>query len=248
MELEQLKFSRKVFLLELYKVTNGNRWNTQIMFDIGRTLGFDDPTTENIVDYLAQKGYVNYETKERDISITIQGIDEAEKFLNQDRKNKKMKIKEIQFLRTVYLIKLYETTGGSIRQLPNMYDIGKSLNFDKKLTSNITDYLNQKGFIKIETLSGDISITTQGIGEVESFLEKENKTISHDELISKLDEINQKLDLLSLGQEVIYEDFTNQLDKNGSIQKKDLKLIILSTIVSKGLDYIKLASLLEILK
>jgi DNA-binding MarR family transcriptional regulator len=247
MELKQLQFSRKVFLLELYKVTNGDLWNTPIMFDVGRTLGFDDPLTENIVDYLVQKGYVNYETKERDISITIQGIDEAEKYLNQEVKNKKINIKEIQSLRSVYLIKLYETTGGNRWQFPNMYDIGKSLSFDKQLTSNITDYLSQKGLIKIETLSGDISITTLGIDEVENFLEKENKTISHDELISKLDEINHKLDLLSLGQEIIYEDITDQLDKNGSIQKKDLKLLILSTIISKGLDSIKLAQIFEIL-
>lgn len=248
MELKQLQSLRKAFLLELYKVTNGDRWNTPIMFDIGKSLGFDNSLTENIVDYLVQKGYVSYETKDRDISITIDGVDKAENYLSQEVKTEKMNIKEIRSLRNVYLIKLYEITGGNRLQFPSMFEIGESLGFDKSLTSNITDYLNQKGLIKIETLSGDISITTLGIDEVENFLENENKTISHDELKFKLDEINHKLDLLSLGYEIIYEDIMDQLDKNGSIQKKDLILLLLSSIISKGMDSVKLAQIFEILK
>jgi DNA-binding MarR family transcriptional regulator len=250
MELKQLQLLRKAFLLELYKITKGDRWFSPIMFDVGKSLGIENSLTESIVDYLVQKGYVNYETKERDISITIEGVDEAEKYLNQDvnSTNISMNIKEIQSLRNVYLIKLYELTGGNRWQFPNMFEIGESLGLDKSLTSNITDYLSQKGLIKIETLAGDISITSFGIDEVESFLAKENKTISHDEIVSQLDEINHKLDLLSVGQEIIYEDITEQLDKNGSIQKKDLRLLLISTIISKGLDSIKLAKIFEILK
>jgi DNA-binding MarR family transcriptional regulator len=250
MELKQLQSMRKTFLLELYNITKGDRWNTPIMFNVGQSLGIDNSLTESIVDYLVQKGYVNYETKERDISITLKGVDEAEKYLNQENTSiqNDMNIKEIQSLRTIFLIKLYETTGGSRWVFPGMNEVGKSLGFDKSLTRKIADYLSQKGLIKIENLSGDISITSDGIDEVESFLEKENKTIPHVELISKLDEINHKLDLLSLGQEIIYEDITAQLDKNGSIQYKDLKLLLISTIISKGLDSIKLAQIFDILK
>lgn len=250
MELIQLQSLRKAFLLELYNMTKGDRWNSPIMFDVGKSLGIENSLTESIVDYLVQKGYVKYETKERDISITLKGVDEAEKYLNQESSltNNKMNLKEIQSLRNIYLIKLYEVTGGNRWEFPSMYKIGKSLGLDKSLTSNIADYLSQKELIKIETLAGDISITALGIDEVESFLQKENKTISHDEVISQLDEINHKLDLLSLGQEIIYEDITDQLEKNGSIQKKDLRLILISTIISKGLDSIKLAKIFEILK
>lgn len=250
MELKQLQSLRKAFLLELYKITKGDRWNSPIMFDVGKSLGIENSLTESIVDYLVQKGYVNYETKERDISITIRGVDEAEKYLNHDvsSTNRSMNIKEIQSLRNVYLIKLYEVTGGNRWEFPNMFEIGVSLGLDKSLTSNIADYLSQKGLIKIETLAGDISITSFGIDEVESYLQKENKTISHDEIVSQLEEINHKLDLLSVGQEIIYEDITEQLDKNGSIQKKDLRLLLISTIISKGLDSIKLAKIFEILK
>jgi len=250
MELKQLQSLRKAFLLELYNITKGDRWNTPIMFDVGKSLGIDDSLTEGIVDYLVQKGYVNYETKERDISITIEGVDEAESYLKQEVNfmPKTMNIEEIQSLRNVFLIKIYEATEGNRFVYPSMFEIGKSLGFDKSLTSNIADFLNQKGFIKIETLSGDISITFIGVDEVENFLGKDSKTVSHDELISKLDEINYKLDLLSLGQEIIYEDISDKLDKNGSIQKKELKLLIISAIISKGLDSIKLAQIFEILK
>jgi DNA-binding MarR family transcriptional regulator len=247
MELNQLQKIRKAFLLELYKTTGGDRWNTPIMFAIGHSIGITDSVTESIVDFLVQKGFVKYETKERDISITINGVEEAEKYLSQKLTHKEMSIKEIQSLRNLYLIKLYDKTGGNRWEFPNMNEVGESLSLDKSVTAKIVDYLDQKGLIKIETLSGDISITSEGIDVVESLLENENKRISHDELITNLDEINRKLDLLSLGQEIIYEDVIDRLDRDGSIQKKDLKLLLLSTFISKGLDSIKLAKIFDIL-
>jgi hypothetical protein len=112
----------------------------------------------------------------------------------------------------------------------------------------IADYLSQKGFIEIQTKEQDICITTQGIDEAESYFDNDNTDITPGDINKKLDEINYKLDLISLGHEIIYEDIMNQLGSSQSIQKKDLKLILISAIFSKGLDAIKIAQILDILK
>lgn len=159
-----------------------------------------------------------------------------------------MNIKEIQSLRGVFLLKLYDTTGGNRFKSPVMFEVGKSIGIDNSLTKEIVDYLSQKGFVIIENLDGGLSITALGIDEAEKYFENENADITPDDINKKLNEINYKLDLLSLGHEIIYEDIMNQLGSNQLIQKKDLKLILISTIFSRGLDAIKIAQLFDILK
>jgi len=159
-----------------------------------------------------------------------------------------MNIKEIKSLRGVFLLKLYDTTGGNRLKSPVMFEIGKSIGIDNSLTKTIVDYLSQNGFVKIETLAGDISITAQGIDEAENYFEDENADITPDDINKKLNEINYKLDLISLGHEIIYEDIMNQLGSNQSIQKKDLKLILITAIFARGLDAIKNAQIFDILK
>lgn len=159
-----------------------------------------------------------------------------------------MNIKEIQSLRGVFLLKLYDTTGGDRWKFPGMFEIGKSIEIDDSLTKKIVDYLSQKGFVKKENLAGDICITALGIDEAERYFENENADITPDDINKKLDEINYKLDLLLLGHEIIYEDIMSQLGSSQSIQKKDLKLILIHLIFSKGLDAIKVAQIFEILK
>jgi hypothetical protein len=159
-----------------------------------------------------------------------------------------MNIKEIQSLRRVFLLKLYETTGGDRWKSPTMFEIGNSIGIDSQLTIKIVDYLSQKGSIKIQSKARDICITTDGIDEAESYFDNENTNLTPDEINNKLDEINNKLDLLSLGHKIIYEDIMEQLNNSQSIQKKDLKLILFSAIFSKGLDAIKIGQILEIIK
>lgn len=55
MELKQLQSLRKAFLIELYNITKGDRWNSPIMFDVGKSLGIENDLTESIVDYLVQE-------------------------------------------------------------------------------------------------------------------------------------------------------------------------------------------------
>jgi hypothetical protein len=159
-----------------------------------------------------------------------------------------MDIKQMQSLRRVFLLKLYETTGGDRWQNPPMFEIGRSIGIDDSLTRNIADYLDQKGFIKIQSKDLDVSITTQGIDEAESYYEGENTSITPDDIGEKLNEINDKLNLLSIGQEVIYEDIMDKLGKSDSIKKKDFILILISTIFKKGFDAFKISQILDMLK
>jgi hypothetical protein len=159
-----------------------------------------------------------------------------------------MNIKEIQSLRRVFLLKVYDTIVCDRLKSSVMFEIGKSIGIDNSLTKEIVDYLSQKGFVKIDNLAGELSITAPGIDEAEKYFENENADITPDDINKKLIEINYKLDLLSLGHEIIYEDIMNQLGSNQLIQKKDLKLILISAIFSRGLDAIKIAQLFDILK
>jgi hypothetical protein len=79
-------------------------------------------------------------------------------------------------------------------------------------------------------------------------LESNNTSITPDDLNSKLSEINTKLDLLTLGQELIYEDIMDKLENSQSIQIKDLKLILMSTLFSRGLDALKIWNIIDNLK
>lgn len=159
-----------------------------------------------------------------------------------------MDIKQIQTLRRVFLLKLYDMTGGSRWNSPIMFEVGNAIGIEDSITEMIVDYLVQKGFVEYETKERDISITVNGVDEAESYLENENFAISSTDLNLKLNEINNKLDLLSLGHELIYDEIISKLDSNNPIQKKDLKLIVLSALFSKGLDAIKIGQILDFLK
>jgi len=138
-----------------------------------------------------------------------------------------MELKQLQTLRKVFLLKLYHMTGGDRWESPIMFEVGKSIGIDDNLTEKVTDYLVQKGFVEYQTKERDISITVYGVDEAESYLDENNISLSSSDLNSKLDEIKYKLDMLTLGQDLIYTDIMEQLDSNKTIGKKDLKLVVL---------------------
>jgi|BioPla2DNA2_1021312.scaffolds.fasta_scaffold116608_1 hypothetical protein len=75
--------------------------------------------------------------------------------------------KEARFL---FLEKLYQQTNGSRHPSVDMWQLGKSLGLDKIMISNVTDYLEEENLIEFTALGGEISITHQGIIEVEKAL------------------------------------------------------------------------------
>jgi len=76
-----------------------------------------------------------------------------------------MKKKRFQFLHTLYVL-----TGGNELKWFNMFDIGKSLEFDRELIIKIAQYLKGEGLIQFQALGGIIGITHSGIREVEQAL------------------------------------------------------------------------------
>jgi hypothetical protein len=159
-----------------------------------------------------------------------------------------MDYKELQAVRRVFLLKLYDVTGGDRWTIPSMFEIGQPIGIDDKQVRAIATYLHQKGFIKIETKDGDISITASGVDEAESYLEEDDVSISPNDISTKLDEINKKLDLLALGHELLYTDIMDQLEAGKSIQMKDLKIVLIKEIFSRGLDALKIAQFLDLLR
>lgn len=59
---------------------------------------------------------------------------------------------------------------GSRHPSVDMWQLGKSLGLDKIMISNVTDYLEEENLIEFTALGGEISITHQGIIEVEKAL------------------------------------------------------------------------------
>ena len=88
-------------------------------------------------------------------------------------------IKEKKKQRFQFLEKLYNESNGSESYMVNMWELGQELEFDRETTSNIVDYLIDKGLLKPMTLGGGISITHYGIVEIEEAHEYPDKPTEH---------------------------------------------------------------------
>ncbi|WP_066630924.1 hypothetical protein [Labilibacter marinus] len=78
-----------------------------------------------------------------------------------------MNISEKKIIRYEFLNKLYEITDGDSSLIVNMWELGKEINIERKDISNIVDYLKGEYLIEPMTLGGGISITHEGILEIE---------------------------------------------------------------------------------
>lgn len=88
-------------------------------------------------------------------------------------------IQEKKKQRFQFLEKLYESTNGSSSGIVMMYELGQELNFDRNTTSNVVEYLTGELLIEPRTLGGGISITHNGILEIEAALENPNRPTQH---------------------------------------------------------------------
>lgn len=88
-------------------------------------------------------------------------------------------IEEIKKKRFQFLNRVYELTGGSQFNFVNMCEIGKELDFDNTLTDNIAQYLVEEGLIEHQAFGGIISITHNGIREVEEALSNPDKPTTY---------------------------------------------------------------------
>lgn len=84
--LEDKLKQRLQFLLELYKLTDGNTTSMVSMWDIGKTLGFDRDTTIKVVQYLQGEGLLDYKALGGIIGITHRGVMEVEESMKNKEK------------------------------------------------------------------------------------------------------------------------------------------------------------------
>jgi hypothetical protein len=78
-----------------------------------------------------------------------------------------MTVEELREARFRFLKALYDAVGGSLWTWPEMHELGASLGFDHELTGRVTDYLSGEGLVQYRALGGIISITHEGIRQVE---------------------------------------------------------------------------------
>ena len=88
-------------------------------------------------------------------------------------------IEEKKKSRLLFLKKTYELTDGDTMSYLSGFDIGEKIRFENSKTTQIVDYLVNEGFLKYAGLGGAISITHEGVKEVELGLENPNKPTQH---------------------------------------------------------------------
>ena len=88
--------------------------------------------------------------------------------LNQKKKNR------FRFLET-----LYDSTNGSTQAIRHMRDIGRDLQFSPDETSQIVEYLRGERLIKSLTRDGAISLTHEGVLEIEQARDNPTQPTHH---------------------------------------------------------------------
>jgi hypothetical protein len=74
-----------------------------------------------------------------------------------------------RFRRAEFLRRLYSRVDASVSVFVNGFEIGEELGMDRSETGKLFDYLEEKGFVKIDDHRGGmLRITALGIDEVES--------------------------------------------------------------------------------
>ena len=95
-------------------------------------------------------------------------------------RDSEMSIEEKRKMRFQFLYRLYEISDTNINEFCQSYEIGDMLDISNKLTTQIIQYLEKKGFIKFRTdQMATISITQEGIDEVENALLKPEEPTEH---------------------------------------------------------------------
>ena len=86
----------------------------------------------------------------------------------------KRKADRYRFLRA-----LFDSSKGSTRRIVVMWELGKWLGMSREDTSDVADYLIKEGLVKPIALGGSISLTHEGLREVEESIERPDEATEH---------------------------------------------------------------------
>jgi hypothetical protein len=90
-----------------------------------------------------------------------------------------MNIGKKKWARFEFLNKLYEVTDGDSLMIENMWELGREAGIDREDISKIVDYLRGEYLIEFMTLGGGISITHQGVIEIEKSHDSPDSPTEH---------------------------------------------------------------------
>jgi hypothetical protein len=88
-------------------------------------------------------------------------------------------IEEARRKRFQFLKRLYEVTEGNRLVSVNLWELGEELGFSRSETDRIDEFLNGEGLIKHIAMGGTVSITHQGVVEVENALSKPDEPTTY---------------------------------------------------------------------
>lgn len=159
-EIQNIRFR---FILKLYEKRD-RRFIKNNAYEIGQELGYTKETTDEILRYFEDKGYLEYPINGPFVEVTTTGIDYIESLIPTARE-----VKKIQSARKSVLKELYKekTSYWGL----NMWDLGNKLDFpDEAATEDVIHYLHVNGLVEFPTLGPFVKITTYGIDYYEGFI------------------------------------------------------------------------------
>ena len=144
----EIQNKRFRFLLRLYELRD--REHLKDRDEIGKELGYNKSTLDEISNYYLDKGFIEYPTT-GSVEITVWGIDNVEELIQNNPD-----VQKVHYNRDEFLGRLYKIGSQGI----DRWILGKELGIDEKATNDIVYYL-------IESHYSIIRITTEGIDRVE---------------------------------------------------------------------------------
>jgi len=160
--------NRTLLIIEIYRAANGGRTRRVLLSDITQKLGIAEDEAEDVYTSYQDEYYFG-EAFSGVVSLSHYGIVCIEMGVleSQAPPDLVLDIQKRQELRFLLLKRLYEKTGGSIRETINFNDIAKEEGISEDDIDDFLYYLSDEGFIEPEAIGGWVSITGRGIQEIE---------------------------------------------------------------------------------
>ena len=135
-----------------------------------------------------------------------------------------MDIAQKKRVRYEFLNKLYDVTDGDTSLIVNMWELGKEIKIERKDISNIVDYLKGEYLIEPMTLGGGISITHEGILEIEELHNSPDVPTVHFPAINVINIENMNNSAIQQGNTNSTQNFLFEQTKTDDLQKLILEI------------------------
>lgn len=121
--------------------------------------------------------------------------------------------------RFLFLQKMYDTTDGNSGYIVDMWEVGSELGFDREKTRNLVEYLRDESLLESKTLGGGISITHDGIIEIEYSLTNPDSPTDHFLPINVIHIENMNNSAIQQGSNYSTQNINFNVDKSEDLKK-----------------------------